>query len=298
VNDRESDELVRALHEDFFEGRKKNFKTGVFTRRLEMKFSWIGYGKMGRLLETLLLERGHEITAIVDLFITLEKSHAGNRIYRSIEDPAVFANKPDIAIEVTHPEQAPANLLFLAGKKIPVVVGTTGWYERLPEIKDTFEKAGVSLFWAPNFSLGMNLFYRVVTCCSRAFDPFPEYDVGAMETHHNKKADSPSGTAKIIAEKILAGMTRKKKAVYEMLDRPPAADEIHFASLRAGSVPGVHSVVFDSPADTIEITHTLRNREGLALGAIRAAEWLHNRKESGVFTMDDMLTDILGETGE
>jgi 4-hydroxy-tetrahydrodipicolinate reductase len=128
--------------------------------------------------------------------------------------------------------------------------------------------------------------------------------VGGWEFHHNKKVDSPSGTAKILTEKVLAVMTRKTKAVYETLsDRPPAAEEIHFPSLRVGSMPGVHALAFDSPADTIEITHTARSRDGLALGALRAAEWLVNAApgklagaaRKGVFTIDDVLEDILGE---
>jgi 4-hydroxy-tetrahydrodipicolinate reductase len=150
--------------------------------------------------------------------------------------------------------------------------------------------------------LGVNLFYRIAAFAAKLADPFPEYDVGGWEFHHNKKIDSPSGTAKILVEKILAVMTRKKKAVFETLNRPPEPEELHFPSLRLGSIPGVHAVAFDSPADTIEITHTGRNRDGLALGAIRAAEWLvrcvgpgksAGGPRAGVFTVDDVMEDIL-----
>ena len=268
-----------------------------------MNIAIIGYGKMGRLLEARAIDAGHKVSAVIDPivgepYIVNGKPVMGTAAYKSIDALAGPNCKPDVAIEFTHPDTAPANLLFLAKEKIAAVVGTTGWYDRINEINATFTKTGTPFFWSPNFSLGMNLFYRIASYCARIFDPFPDYDVGGFEAHHNKKADSPSGTAKAIAEKMLSNMTRKKKAVYETLDRPPAADELHFASLRAGAIPGVHSLVFDSPADTIEVTHTLRNRDGLAAGAIRAAQWLHSKKAGGVFTMDDMLADILKDTGE
>ncbi|MDR0312371.1 MAG: 4-hydroxy-tetrahydrodipicolinate reductase [Treponema sp.] len=257
-----------------------------------MNIAIIGYGKMGKLLEERAIEKGHNVIAAIDPHIAQEKTVRRTILYKSINALADLRNL-DLAIEVTHPDIAPGNLLFLAKEKIATVTGTTGWYSRLPEISTAFEKTETSLFWAPNFSLGMNLFYRLAEYAAEIFDPFGEYDAGGFESHHNKKADSPSGTAKTIAEKVLSKMTRKKKVVYEMLDRPPAPDELHFASLRVGSVQGLHSVIFDSSSDTIEITHTLRSREGLAAGALKAAEWLFAKKDSGVFTMDDMLADIL-----
>jgi 4-hydroxy-tetrahydrodipicolinate reductase len=258
-----------------------------------MNIALIGYGKMGKLLEERLLEKGNNIAAIIDLYVPEGKTVRGSTIFNKIEALAALAEKPDVALEFTRPDMAPGNILYCAGQKIPVVTGTTGWFDRLPEISGVVEKNKSALFWAPNFSLGMNLFYRVAEYCAEIFDPFDLYDVGGMEVHHNKKADSPSGTAKAIAEKMLAKMTRKKKAVYQMLDRPPEPEELHFASLRVGSVQGVHSVTFDSPADTVEIVHTLRSREGLVAGAMLAADWLCAQKKDGVFTMDDMLADIL-----
>ena len=247
---------------------------------------------MGRLIETLALEAGHSIAAIVDPLAAEFKKD--KQVFDSIDDFVKANLKIDAAIEFTHPDKAADNIKLLAKEKIPVVCGTTGWYSKLPEISDFVNAAGTSLFWAPNFSLGMNLFYRLAEYAAEIFDPFAEYDAGGFEIHHNKKADSPSGTAKAIAEKMLNKMKRKKKAVYETLNRPPAADELHFASMRAGFVPGTHTIVFDSAADSIEITHSLRNRNGLASGTIKAAEWLCSQKRTGVFTMDDMLVDILG----
>jgi 4-hydroxy-tetrahydrodipicolinate reductase len=160
------------------------------------------------------------------------------------------------------------------------------------------EKAGTALLWASNFSLGVNLFFRIAEYAARLVDPFTEYDLGGLENHHNKKADSPSGTAKILMEQVLAAMKRKTKVLWGDPSAggnsgPLSADTVHFASLRQGSAPGTHTLFFDSPADTIEITHTVRNREGLASGAIRAAEWLVMEPRRGIFTMDDALKDIL-----
>jgi 4-hydroxy-tetrahydrodipicolinate reductase len=261
---------------------------------IKMKILLVGYGKMGHILEAKALERGHSVIGAVDPFAKAQAAAAP--VYPSLEE-AVTAGMggADMAIEFTRPDTAPANLLFLAEKKIPTVVGTTGWYERLPEISAAVEKAGSALLWASNFSLGVNLFYRIAAYAAKLADPFSEYDVGGWESHHNKKADSPSGTAKTLVEKVLAQMKRKTTAVYNKLDRPPAAGELHFASLRVGAVPGVHSLFFDSPADTIEITHSARSREGFASGALVAAEWLGAGagKRAGVFSMDQVLADLL-----
>lgn len=258
-----------------------------------MKIALVGYGKMGKLLEAKALERGHQISAIVDPYIAEEKSSPGTRIYKSLDSLLSPDESPDLAIEFTRPDTAAENLLFLLKHKIPAITGTTGWDNKMPEIRAAAKESGTSIFWAPNFSLGMNLFYLLASYAAEIFDPFSEYDVGGFECHHNKKADSPSGTARALTEKLLGRMTRKKKAVFEKLDRPPAPDEIHFSSLRVGSVQGIHSIVIDSAADTIELTHTLRSREGLVAGALKAADWLIAQKKTGFFTMDDMLADIL-----
>ena len=261
-----------------------------------MKIALIGYGKMGRLLETRLLEKGHEITAVVDpYFKGGDPIPSKADVFASIEDALKGKKEIDAAIEYTMPDSAVNNLLFLAREKIPTVTGTTGWYEKLPDVSQAVKDGETSLVWASNFSLGVNLFYRIAAYTAKLIDPFKEYDVAGFETHHNKKADSPSGTAKTLAEKVLAQMSRKKKAVYQMLDRKPEADELHFASLRVGSVPGVHSLIFDSGADTIEITHNARSREGFAAGTIVAAEWLTAKKRTGVFTMEDILQAMLAD---
>jgi 4-hydroxy-tetrahydrodipicolinate reductase len=268
-----------------------------------MNIALIGYGKMGKLLESKALGWGHRVIAVVEPYMQGNTTAAvsGAPVYKTIAG-ADALETADLAIEFTRPDSAPDNIKNLAERKIPVVCGTTGWYARLDEVSAAVKSAGSALLWASNFSLGVNIFYRIAAYAAKAFDPFPEYDVGGMETHHNKKADSPSGTAKTLVEKVLAGMTRKKRAVWDTLDGPPPVDAIHFPSLRVGSVPGVHSLFFDSSADTIEITHTARGREGFAAGALRAAEWLVNclgpgqdtgKARTGVFTMEDVLGEIL-----
>ena len=257
---------------------------------------------MGRLLEAKLLERGHRLIAVIDPSIDQSigssQPTTGAQFYGSLEDALNGQGGKGLkdagaVLEFSLPAAAPGNLLFLAKEKIPVVTGTTGWYDKLPEIKQAVMEAGSSLVWSSNFSLGVNLFYRIAEYAAKLADPFKEYDVAGFETHHNNKADSPSGTAKILLERVLGKMSRKKRAVYETLNRKPAADEIHFASLRVGAVPGTHSLVFDSNADTIEINHIARSREGFATGAVLAMEWLTAKKRQGVFTVDDVLADIL-----
>jgi 4-hydroxy-tetrahydrodipicolinate reductase len=268
-----------------------------------MNIALIGYGKMGVMVESVARERGHTVVAKVDPF-----AFAGGSkdpiLYADIASAAKLADA-DVAVEFTRPDTALGNIKALSQRKLPTVVGTTGWHASLPAVEALVRESGSALLWSSNFSLGVNLFYRIAAYAARLADPFAEYDVGGWEAHHNKKADSPSGTAKTLVERVLAEMTRKKTAQWETLDRPPAPEELHYPSLRLGSIPGTHTLFFDSPADTIEITHTARSREGFARGAVRAAEWLvccpgpgapgvPSRK--GVFTMDDALAEILGKS--
>jgi len=260
-----------------------------------MKIAIIGYGKMGKMVKQAALEHGHTITAVVDPFIKNADKLNGISVFSDLTCAGNLCSA-DAAIEFTQPDTALDNIKALAKLKIPSVIGTTGWFDKLDEAKQAVEQAKSSLVWASNFSLGVNLFYRIAWYAAQLADSFPEYDVGGFEVHHNKKLDSPSGTAKTLVEGVLARMNRKNKAVWETLDRRPQPDELHFPSLRIGSVPGTHSLFFDSTADSIEIIHTARSREGFAAGAVRAAEWLVGSEtgvRKGFFTVDDMLKDIL-----
>jgi 4-hydroxy-tetrahydrodipicolinate reductase len=252
----------------------------------------VGYGKMGRLIEKTALVRGHAVVAVIDPF-TGGTAASGCVIGKTIAEIKGGADSGSVhaAIEFSSPASAVGNIKALLAAGIPVVTGTTGWYDRLAEVEAAVKVADGSLVWSSNYSIGVRLFLKIAAFAAKTADPYEEYDIAGYESHHNRKADSPSGTAKILVEKVLAAQTRKTKAVYDKLDRPPAQDEFHFASLRTGSDPGTHMLFFDSDADTITITHRARNREGFASGAVRAAEWLagsgHPRR--GIFTLDDMV---------
>jgi len=256
-----------------------------------MNIALIGYGKMGKMIEQLARTSGHNVSVIIDPLAA--NTRTGLQITKTVADAGL--DSVDAAIEFTQPDTAVENIIALAERKIPVVTGTTGWYNCLGEVSKRIKKANGSMLWASNFSIGVNMFYRIAWYAAQLANNFPEYDAGGFETHHNKKIDSPSGTAKTLAEGVLSRIDRKKKIVYETMNHKPEADELHFPSLRIGSVPGSHSLFFDSPADTIEITHTARSREGFASGAIRAAQWLTEKKRKGVFTIDDMMKDLFKE---
>jgi 4-hydroxy-tetrahydrodipicolinate reductase len=265
-----------------------------------MNIAIIGYGKMGKLIETLALEDGHRIGAVVDPLYSPVTSACGAAVYKTIPDMAA-PDSIDVALEFTRPGTALDNIKALAERRIPAVVGTTGWQDKLAEAGAAVEAAGSALLWAPNFSLGVNLFYRIAAFSAALMDSFPGYDAAGYEIHHNKKADSPSGTAKSLAEIIIKNMGRKTQAVYETLNRPPRPEELHYVSLRLGAAPGAHTIIFDSSADSIEITHCARNREALVRGALLAARWLLRRDDDagpprrGVFTFDDVLAGILDQ---
>jgi 4-hydroxy-tetrahydrodipicolinate reductase len=254
-----------------------------------------GYGKMGKLIVRRAHEKGHAVIAVIDPNITQDASHGGLRFYKNLDGvPGDVLVKVNVALDFTHPTVVIDNIKKFADKKIPLLVGTTGWFDSLDEIKNYINKNNASLLYAANFSLGVNLFYKLSGYAAKLFDKFDNYDVAGLESHHNKKADSPSGTAKTITRIVLDNMSRKTKSVYDKLDRPPQKDEIHFASVRVGSVPGTHTLYFDSPDDTVEITHRARNRDGLVQGALIAAEWLAKTAgigKAGVYTFDDVLKE-------
>jgi 4-hydroxy-tetrahydrodipicolinate reductase len=262
-----------------------------------MNIAIVGFGKMGKTIERLALERGHSIAAIVDPLARSSGACAEGSLSRSPLERNITGkgalSSADIALEFTGPGTALANIIALAELKIPVVAGTTGWYEKLDEARAAVEKGSSSLLWASNYSLGIHLLYRIAAHAASLLDKFPEYDLAGYEVHHSQKADSPSGTAKTLAEKLLQHFTRKKTVVWDSINRKPEPSELHFPSLRIGSVPGTHGLVFDSPDDSIEIIHRARNRDSLASGALKGAEWLFQKKQSGVFTIEDFLADIV-----
>lgn len=234
-----------------------------------MKIAIIGYGRMGREVEHSALEAGDSVVGIFD-----------------IDTPASVGalRAAEVAIEFTGPESAPANMKMAAEAGVDIVVGATGWYDRLDEVRTWFEDS--ALVYAQNFSIGVNVFYRIVRRAAELLDALPEYDVFVEEQHHRKKVDSPSGTALRLGEILLDGIGRKSGTVRGSPDGEIPEESLQISSVRAGHIAGVHRVGFDSEADYIELKHAARNRTGFARGALAAARWVRGRK--GVFTMDDV----------
>jgi 4-hydroxy-tetrahydrodipicolinate reductase len=251
-----------------------------------VKIALVGYGKMGREVEQVALSKGHSIVARCDPSL----SGASD----SVESASMEA--ADVCIEFTSPSAVLDNIRRIARMRKPLVVGTTGWYEHLAEAEAIVISNGGGLVYAPNFSLGVNLFYQLAETAAELFSHFEEYDVFGSETHHRQKVDSPSGTARKLGEVVLKKFTRKKRVITEPLNRPITADEFHLVSARAGHFPGVHSLVFDSAADTIELTHSVRSRSGFAVGALLAAQWILSRQ--GFYSFEQVLRDVLSSEGK
>jgi 4-hydroxy-tetrahydrodipicolinate reductase len=234
-----------------------------------MKIALMGFGKMGKEIDAAAREQGEIIARVFE-----------------IDNPV----KPqdlvdvDICIEFSTPESVLPNIRAAIQAKRDIVVGTTGWHQHLDEIKNTTKDSG--LLYSSNFSLGMNIFLRLTKRAAELMNRAPEYDPYIHESHHRQKVDSPSGTAISLAKILIEGIDRKK----EILSKPPEGaikpEMLHVSSTRAGVIAGIHTVGFDSEADSIELRHVAKGRRGFALGALAAARWLHGRK--GVYTMDDV----------
>ena len=252
-----------------------------------MRILLLGYGKMGKVIERMAVARGHAIVARID---------ADNRDeLLPFTNPRPTEIQPDVAIEFSQPDAAVENLRFCLKQRLPVVCGTTGWLQHKPEIEQLAKEKGGAFFYASNYSIGVNLFFRLSRVLATWMNAYPQYEVSMTEVHHTEKKDAPSGTAITLAEGLLADLERKSNWVNSPSGR---ANEIVIHSLRENNVPGTHTVHYDSPVDRIEITHTAHSREGFALGAVMAAEWLFSQTQagrSGAFGMEDMLGGLLIE---
>ena len=236
-----------------------------------MKAAIIGYGKMGREIEKILIERGHDVTLVIDTDNAADLNAAN-------------LAGVDVALEFTMPSTAYANIRTCIENATPVVSGTTGWTDRLGELQQLCREKGGALFYASNYCLGVNLMFRLNRRLARMMERFDAYDVRIEEIHHTQKKDAPSGTAITLAEGIISEIGRKTGWVNEPSDD---LSQIVVTSLREGAVPGTHTVTYESDDDRIELKHTIKNRRTLALGAVVAAEFLCGKK--GVYTMDDLL---------
>lgn len=236
-----------------------------------MKIALIGYGKMGKTIEQIALSRGHEIVSIIDI-------NNPDDIYSDNFKSA------DVAIEFTTPATAFDNYMKSFAAGVPVVSGTTGWLNRIGEVKEMCEKEGKTFFYASNFSIGVNIFFALNKHLAKIMNQFPAYDVKMMETHHIHKLDAPSGTAITLAEGVLENIERKDRWTLETAEKE---SDLPIHAIREGEVPGIHEITYESDVDTIVIKHDAKSRAGFALGAVIAAEFTVGKK--GFLGMDDML---------
>jgi 4-hydroxy-tetrahydrodipicolinate reductase len=245
-----------------------------------MNIALLGYGKMGKIIEKIATDRKHNIILKIDH----DNQH---------ELTAENLKKADVVIEFTMPASVLSNIQHCFDAGVPVVVGTTGWYEHLQEVKENCIDSNSTLLYASNFSVGVNIFFHINRKLAKLMNNYPYYDVQVEEIHHTQKLDSPSGTAITIAEGIIDNLDRKKEWMNVLTAEGNDADDsslkneqVLIESFRIDSVPGTHTVIYDSEVDTIEFKHTAHNRNGFALGAVLAAEWVHNKK--GFFSVQEM----------
>ncbi|MGM9755671.1 MAG: 4-hydroxy-tetrahydrodipicolinate reductase [Parabacteroides sp.] len=235
-----------------------------------MKIALIGYGKMGKTIEQIALQRGHQIVSIIDINNTADFE---SEAFRSA----------DVAIEFTTPATALGNYMRCFEANVPVVSGTTGWLEHLDEVKAKCEQEGKTFFYASNFSVGVNIFFALNRYLAKIMNGFPAYDVRMTEVHHIHKLDAPSGTAITLAEGILENVERKERWTLETAEQPT---DLPIHAIREGEVPGIHEIIYESEADTISIKHDAKSRAGFALGAVIAAEFTAGKK--GFLGMNDL----------
>jgi 4-hydroxy-tetrahydrodipicolinate reductase len=244
-----------------------------------MNIALLGYGKMGKIIEKIATDRKHHIV------LKINSENPGELTLENLQ-------KADVVIEFTAPLLALANISKCFEAGVPVVVGTTGWYNNLENVKQQCKTGDNSLLYATNFSIGVNIFFHVNKVLAKLMNNYSYYDVQVEEIHHTQKADSPSGTAITIAEGIIENINTKNKWTNILVTDENSIDdnlkssELLVESYRMDSVPGTHTVIYDSEVDSIEFKHTAHNRNGFALGAVLAAEWLKDNK--GFHSVNDM----------
>jgi 4-hydroxy-tetrahydrodipicolinate reductase len=236
-----------------------------------MRIALLGYGKMGKAIESLALAHGHQISHRIG-----RENHEDLR--------TLSPETTDVVIEFSEPEAAYSHVMTALQAGLPVVCGTTGWLDKKERVELWLKQNGGAFFYASNFSIGVNLFFRLSRTLAAMMERFPDYDVSMKEIHHIHKKDSPSGTALTLANDILSSLSRKDRWVHAPAS---SAQELAIESEREGEVPGTHSVRWSSGIDEIELTHTAHSRTGFALGALKVAEWLPGKQ--GILGMDDYL---------
>ncbi len=237
-----------------------------------MRIALLGYGKMGKAIEKVALERGHEVVFKIDLNNAAEKE-------------LINKDNVDVVIEFSSPHSAYANLEFCMNNGLKAVCGTTGWLESRKEIEQLCTENKASFFYASNYSIGVNLFFKINELLAKLMAPHEQYEIFTSEIHHTEKLDAPSGTAITLAEGIMNNINSKKTWVNNQI---ATKDELAIWSSREGKVPGTHTIKYISEIDEIEIKHTAYTRMGFALGAVLAAEWLKDKE--GIYGMNDLLS--------
>ena len=241
-----------------------------------MRLALVGYGKMGKEIERLAKDRGW----IVDLRVDIDTPPVTKAQRDSIDVVIHFATAKNIINDLTPWAEAHK----------PIVVGTTGWQDQLQRIETLVHINQIGFIYASNFSIGVNIFFHLIKDAAQMMDKFEEYDTFIHEIHHKHKIDSPSGTALTMGKIILENLKRKKELLTETSHTAIRPEQLHISSTRSGTIVGTHTLTFDSAAETIELKHTAKNRSGLALGTLFAAEWIQDKK--GIFTMDDAFQDL------
>lgn len=237
-----------------------------------MNITLLGYGKMGKEIEKIAISRGHTIASIIG---------------RDTANRQEILEKSDCVIEFTEPNSARANFKDCFSSNVPVVTGTTGWYQHFDEVVKECKESNGTIFYASNFSVGVNVLFHVNQVLAKIMNSVDGYRPSMIEVHHIHKKDSPSGTALTLAQGVIENLDSLNGWEETEADMPSEKSKLPIKALRKNEVPGIHEMRYESEVDFIEIKHSAKNRSGFALGSVLAAEWVYNKK--GVFTMSDML---------
>ena len=240
-----------------------------------MKIAIVGYGAMGKEIEAVAEKQNIIIKNIFDIDTPINE----NENYDF-----------DVAIEFSNPDAVLNNVKLLAQKGKHIVIGTTGWTDKIEIVKKYAEKYNIGIIWSSNFSIGMQVFYRIVNEASKLINNFEIYDAFISEMHHKNKKDAPSGTAISLANIMLQNLQTKNKILTENINRKIHSNELQITSIRGGNIAGEHNIYFDSEVDTIKLTHNAKNRTGFAIGSIQAAKYIFNKK--GFYNFENILGDI------
>ncbi len=252
-----------------------------------MNVAIVGFGRMGKNILSVMEEMGDSPAAIIDPI-----SDDGRVTHRVLNAESVA--EADVVIDFSHPSSAIDNMIMYSRLGIPAVIGTTGWYDKREELVSLLSE-DAKILYSGNYSIGVAMFLKIASRAAELVNKVPEYDISLREVHHTGKADSPSGTALMIANEIVSHVDRKNTLLFGNSEGRIAPDALQVTSERVGFEPGLHEISIDSPADTITLTHHARSREGFARGAVAVARWLIASDKTGLLTLDDYISELLGE---